>query len=99
MLVKLQKQYNDSYIDELHASDKLDALGSYDPYEALGPLSYVWSKINRALDVDYFKTEDVGKFLAKTAPSLLPATGHVTNFLNRIDFAYDLGIRDDLAGI
>jgi hypothetical protein len=68
-------------LDELHASDKLDALASYDPYEALGPISYVWQKINRALDVDYVSNNTLGKYL------------------NRIDFAYDLGLRDDIAGM
>lgn len=80
-LNRLQKQWNDSYLDELHASDKLDALASYDPYEALGPISYTWSKLNRALDVDYAPDNFFG------------------SILNRIDFAYDLGLRDDLAGI
>jgi len=85
-------------LDELHASDKLDALASYDPYEALGPISYMWSKLNRALDVDY-APDELALFTGsgtRTSGIKLPAFGSI---LNRIDFAYDLGIRDDLAGI
>lgn len=83
-LQKLQKQYDDSYMMELHASDKLDKLASYEPNQNLGGLSYMWNMFNRALDVDYGKTlfgDSVGEYA------------------NKVDFAYDLGVSNDLLGL
>lgn len=97
-LNKLQKQWNDSYMDELHASDKLDALASYDPFNSLGPISYMWAKLNRALDVDYAPEKLNFISGAGTGFSTINTKG-LANVLNRIDFAYDLGLRDDLAGM
>ncbi|WP_279148352.1 hypothetical protein [Segatella bryantii] len=83
-LQRLQKQYDDSYMMELHASDKLDKLASYEPNQNLGGLSYMWNMFNRALDVDYGKTlfgDSVGEYA------------------NKVDFAYDLGVSNDLLGL
>lgn len=77
----IEDQLKYQSLKEASALNKLDTLGSYDPYEglSLGPLTVAWQKLNRALDIDY-------------APESL-------DFLNRVDFAYDLGIRDDLSGL
>lgn len=78
-LNRLRKEYDNSYLQELHASDKLDKLASYDPAQNMGPISWMWQKFNRALDVDYASNK--------------------VDFLNSIDFSYDLGVTTDLLGL